>query len=120
MPKDLPTVTILDRLKQYKEFIAIMVFFIGGFLWIYGFFATKGQLNELQCLTNLNVAMIETRVKKKEFIDEIIKTIDNFFYDKLYTEIKSNFSDIKYREKWKLGHYNYEDNGFYNMGNARR
>lgn len=46
---------------------------------------------------------------------EIIKTIDNFFYDKLYNEIKSNFSDIKYREKWKLGHYNYEDNGFYNL-----
>ena len=46
---------------------------------------------------------------------EIIKTIDNFFYDNLYSEIKSNFSDIKYREKWKLGHYNYEDNGFYNL-----
>lgn len=46
---------------------------------------------------------------------EILKTIDNFFYDKLYTDIKSNFSDIKYGEKWKLGHYNHEDNGFYNL-----
>lgn len=46
---------------------------------------------------------------------ETLKVIDNFFYDKLYPEIKCNFSDIKYREKWKLGHYNCEDNGFYNL-----
>ena len=64
-----------------------------------------------------NRVNVNQKRRKDLFIGnrEIIKTIDNFFYDKLYTEIKSNFSDIKYREKWKLGHYNYEDNGFYNL-----
>lgn len=64
-----------------------------------------------------NRVNVNQKRRKDLFIGnhEIIKTIDNFFYDKLYTEIKSDFSDIKYREKWKLGHYNYEDNGFYNL-----
>ena len=32
---------LLSRLREYKEFIGIRVFFVAGILWIYGFFATK-------------------------------------------------------------------------------
>lgn len=58
-----------------------------------------------------NSVNVNQKRRKDLFIynSEILKTIDNFFYDKLYTEIKSNFIDIKYRETWKLGHYSYEE-----------
>lgn len=64
-----------------------------------------------------NKVNVKQKRRKDLFIsnDQIIKTIDNYFYDNLYSEIMANFSDIKYREKWKLGHYNHEDNGFYNL-----
>jgi hypothetical protein len=26
---------MLDKLKEYKELIAIIVFFLGGFIWLY-------------------------------------------------------------------------------------
>ena len=55
----------VTRLKEYKEFIAILVFFMGGFFWIYGFFATKDQVKVLQCLTNNNIALIECRMQKR-------------------------------------------------------
>jgi hypothetical protein len=42
-----PTTTgerkFLDILKEYKELIAILVFFLGGVLWMFGYFATKQQ-----------------------------------------------------------------------------
>jgi hypothetical protein len=34
----------LQRLREYRELIAVIVFFIGGALWIFGYFATIEQL----------------------------------------------------------------------------
>lgn len=63
------------------------------------------------------------RVNKKQknrkdlFINEepILHKIDEQFYTNFYEDIKSNFSDIVYREKWKLGKYTGDENGFYNV-----
>lgn len=63
------------------------------------------------------------RVNKKQknrkdlFINEefILRKIDNCMYSKIYHDVKENFSDIKYRERWKLGKYLGDDNGFYNV-----
>ena len=59
------------------------------------------------------------RVNKKQknrkdlFINEepILHKIDENFYVNFYEDIKSNFSDIVYREKWKLGKYTGDENG---------
>jgi hypothetical protein len=55
-----PTTTgerkFLDILKEYKELIAILVFFLGGVLWMFGYFATKQQLTELRCWMRANRA----------------------------------------------------------------
>lgn len=46
----------------------------------------------------------------------ILSTIDNYIYDKLYTEIKETFDvDIIFREVWKVGYYDSDDGGFYNL-----
>tara|TARA_B110000305_G_C19465899_1_gene658011 strand:- start:1340 stop:2716 length:1377 start_codon:yes stop_codon:yes gene_type:complete len=63
------------------------------------------------------------RVNKKQknrkdlfiYEDPILHKIDETFYTKHYQDIKENFSDIIYREKWKLGKYEGNDNGFYNV-----
>ena len=60
---------------------------------------------------------LKQKRRKDLFItnDNLLKYIDNNFYEKLYEDIKLNFSDIKYREIWKLGYYNHIDKGFYNL-----
>lgn len=55
----------LTRLKEYKEFIAIIAFFMGGIMWIYGFFATKNEVKVLRCLMNNQIILIEARINKK-------------------------------------------------------
>lgn len=52
----------LTRLMDYKEFVAILVFFIGGAMWIWGYFATKSQLDDLHCLMNANVTLIQGKM----------------------------------------------------------
>ena len=55
--------------------------------------------------------------RKDLFIQEtaLLSKIDDKIYSNLYKEIKENFSDIKYRERWKAGKYIGEANGFYNV-----
>jgi hypothetical protein len=61
----------IGRVKAYKEFIAILVFFVSGFMWIFFFFATKGQVKVNKCLTNQNITLIESRLQKQIFLDEL-------------------------------------------------
>jgi len=62
-----------------------------------------------------NIVNYDKKIRKDLFINEndLLMLIDKEFYN-LYDDIKKNFSDIKYREKWKIGKYNGENKGFYN------
>ena len=40
-------------------------------MWIYGFFATKNQLEEYKCVTNTHITVIKSDMSKR-FIDEEI------------------------------------------------
>ena len=65
------TPDFITRLKQYKEFILILVFFMGGAMWVYGYFATKDQVEVVHCLTSNGISLIESRMQKKFFFDEL-------------------------------------------------
>src|SRR5262249_45391437 len=52
----------LDTLKQYKELIAILVFFLGGVICVFGYFATKNQLTGLRCWMVANVVFVQGRM----------------------------------------------------------
>jgi lipid A disaccharide synthetase len=67
------TPNFITRLKEYKEFILILVFFVSGFMWIFSYFATKEQVKVLQCLTDQNIILIESRMQKKFLFDELIQ-----------------------------------------------
>jgi predicted 2-oxoglutarate/Fe(II)-dependent dioxygenase YbiX len=81
-------------------------------------------------LTNLNEdrytdgrVSAGSRVNKKQknrkdlFINDrsMLNKIDDTVYNSIYDDVKSNFSDINYRENWKLGKYLGDENGFYNV-----
>lgn len=51
-----------------------------------------------------------------------LEVLDDYIYNKTYNNVKKTFNiDIDYREHWKIGYYNSEDKGFYNLhtDNAR-
>jgi hypothetical protein len=52
----------LKPIKEYKELITVIVFFVGGALWIFGYFATKHQVKQLQCLLNANISFLQGRL----------------------------------------------------------
>ena len=71
---------LLGRLNDYKEFISILVFFAGGLFWIYGFFATKTQVESmksgtdyqvtrLNCVLEQNVKMLRGKMEFQYFTD---------------------------------------------------
>jgi hypothetical protein len=54
-----PKRTLLGLLGEYKELITVLVFFLGGVVWIFGYFATKKQLDELRCLFTANIDFVQ-------------------------------------------------------------
>src|SRR5437763_793316 len=60
----------LSTLNKYKELIAVMIFFIGGVSWIYGYFATKEQVRFVKCLMNTNIELIQYQLQQKLILDE--------------------------------------------------
>jgi hypothetical protein len=67
----------LDILKEYKELIAILVFFLGGVLWMFGYFATKQQLTELRCWMRANVEFVQGRMDAANLSDLSVKNIED-------------------------------------------
>lgn len=59
----------LEKLIEYKEFVAILVFFAGGLFWIYGYFATKNQVDRLSCVMEQNIQMLRGKMEYQYFID---------------------------------------------------
>ena len=66
----------LDILKEYKELIAVLVFFLGGVLWMFGYFATKKQLTELRCWMHANVEFVQGRMDAANLSDLSVKNIE--------------------------------------------
>jgi hypothetical protein len=65
-----PSNPFIDALNRYKELIAIIVFFIGGLSWLYGYFATKEQVRVMKCLMNTNIEFIQYQLQQKLAFDE--------------------------------------------------
>jgi hypothetical protein len=65
-----PSNRFMDALNRYKELIAIIVFFVGGISWLYGYFATKEQVRVMKCLLNTNIEFIQYQLQEKLAFDE--------------------------------------------------
>lgn len=63
----------LQRLNDFKEFIAILVFFLGGVVWIYDYFATKQQLVQFNCLLTASISIARADADTKYLSDKIVE-----------------------------------------------
>jgi hypothetical protein len=61
----------LEKLKEYKELIGIIIFSIGGILWIVAYFATKDQINTLNCLLNRNIEVVQYQIDQRILSDDM-------------------------------------------------
>lgn len=65
-PVATPLEALVARLNQYKELIAIAAFFVGGFLWVFGYFVTKSQFAELKCFAKSNIVVNRETMKLRD------------------------------------------------------
>lgn len=74
---------IVRSLRLYKEFVAILVFFVSGFLWLHTTFARKDELSrEIKaptaaiykdlCLLQKNVEILNAQLHSKLLLDDIL------------------------------------------------
>lgn len=61
---------MLGKLKEYKELIAIIVFFLSGFIWLNNQFPTKDDLTEevgsLNCLLEKYMTVTQLQIRNQE------------------------------------------------------
>jgi hypothetical protein len=57
-----PIASFTKWIGEYKELISVLIFFAGGVLWAFAYFATKQQISELKCLMNANVNIVQGKM----------------------------------------------------------
>lgn len=63
--------TWLERVKDFKELVAILIFFGGGGIWLYNYFATKDQLNQFRCLAMTHLDILRKEKKMERLMVEL-------------------------------------------------
>ncbi|WP_149339154.1 hypothetical protein [Neorhizobium sp. P12A] len=63
---------LLSKLNEYKEIISIIVFFIGGCIWIYSTFATKVYVARIQCFLGATIQRVDNEEQSRVFQSDII------------------------------------------------
>ena len=65
---------MLEKLKEYKELIAIIVFFLGGFIWLNNQFPTKSDLTaevgSLNCLVDKYMTLTQLQIHGQELVKQ--------------------------------------------------
>lgn len=66
---------MLEKLKEYKEIITIIVFFLGGFIWLYTQFPSKSDFNaemaSLKCLLEKYMTLTQLQIGAQELEKQI-------------------------------------------------
>lgn len=66
---------MLQKLNEYKEIIAIIVFFLGGFFWLEGEFPKKSDLNSeigsVKCLLEKYMTLTQLQIRGQELDKQI-------------------------------------------------
>jgi len=66
---------MLEKLKEYKELIAIVVFFLGGFFWLQAQFPNKSdlkaELDSLHCLLEKYMKLTQLQIRNQELEKQV-------------------------------------------------
>jgi hypothetical protein len=89
----------IKLLNDYKELITLLLFFIGGVIWLYVAFATKREVATLKCLLGTTIEVTENRVEIQESQKDMDRNLEvlSEYEAKKSTEAK----DILASEKLK-------------------
>ena len=63
--------SFLKRLNEIKETIALLLFFLGGISWVYGFFATRTQLTTFNCILSASIDFASAQIDVRYLPDKI-------------------------------------------------
>ncbi len=67
---------MLERLKEYKELLAILVFFLGGFFWVQNRFPTKTDLRAeiagLNCLLDKYMLLTQLQIRGRDLERQVL------------------------------------------------
>jgi hypothetical protein len=76
---------MLEKLKEYKELIGIVVFFLGGIWWIQGQYPTKTDLKSevgvLKCLLDKYMTLTQLQIRGRDLerlIQDEVSQISSF------------------------------------------
>lgn len=76
---------MLEKLKEYKELIGIIVFFLGGFFWIQAQYPTKTDLKSsvgvLNCMLDKYMMLTQLQIRGSDLerqIQEKVSQIDSY------------------------------------------
>lgn len=64
---------IVKAIAPWKELAMIVVFFGGGALWIAGYFATKKQVDALECFAEESIVLARSEVSMRVTMDVMIQ-----------------------------------------------
>ncbi len=76
---------MLDKLKEYKELIAIIVFFIGGFFWLQSQYPNK---------TDLKLELATVRCQLSKYMEMTQMQIRNQNLEKQLLDLKKKLSKV--------------------------
>jgi hypothetical protein len=79
---DPPQSTLSSFLKaagEYKEFVALVAFFMGGIFWAFAYFATKEQLKQIQCIMSANMASLQGRMNSASLQQLLVENTQETF-----------------------------------------
>ena len=69
---------MLERLKEYKELLAILVFFLGGFFWIQNRYPTKSDLRAeiqvLDCLLDKYMLLTQLQIRGRD-LERLVQSL---------------------------------------------
>jgi len=57
---------MLAKLKEYKEIISLVIFFLGGVFWIQNQFPNKEDLASVRCLLNGYMKLTQLQIRSQE------------------------------------------------------
>lgn len=65
---------MIEKLKEYKELITIIIFFLGGFIWLNNQFPTKSDLTEevgsINCLVEKYMTLTQLQIRCQDLLKQ--------------------------------------------------
>jgi hypothetical protein len=68
-----PPFSLWQFLKDTKELITIILFFVGGIVWLYAAFATKHYVGSVKCLLGATIERIDNEAQAKQLQTDIVE-----------------------------------------------